>query len=337
MEDKTTEISAESPAPAPKRKSVFWTCLLTNLLVIGALGGYAFTQRDVLVKLLQPAPQKNEDIWVELSTLKSRFAALEARQLKAEKTTQPAGTQTSTTVDLSGIEAEISALKQSAIKDNSAEIESLKQQISQLTQLQQGLNLKLQEQALHTPPDMRIPAVFQSLRTKALEGAPFEDSYQRFLALAQSQPLLIETAEKLEPYASTGRPTLIEIQRSFKDTLQEYLREKDGVDNSLSGKVRKNLSSFIVVRKLEDKGDSTLAMINRAEQAVTAGDISKAQEELADLPKDTVPLFAAWIEESRAYTQIPAILLKLDQRIADMMMQQTQPQSVPATVENHDS
>lgn len=346
MEEKSADNSAEKSLELPvvvKPRGVFWPCLFTNIVLWSALGGYVYTQREVLLAAMQPAAAKQQEVSAEIATLKSRLSVLEqrlavqeARKIPVENSVQNTGEAAK--VDLSAIEADIKALKEASAGDVGAEVENLKQQISQLNQLQQGMSLQLQQQAMQTPPDMRIPAVFQSLRSKALDGAVFEDSYQRFLALVQPHPLLVEATEKLEDYAGTGRPTLAEIQRSFQETLRDYLRDKDGVNNSLTGKIERNLASFITIRKLEDKGDSTMAMVNRAEQAVKAGNISKAREELAELPSDVAPFFAAWLEEAKAYIRIPEILSGIDQRIADMMMQRMQP-AAPATKadEAHDS
>lgn len=342
MEEKSADNSAEKSVELPvvaKPRGVFWSCLFTNIILWSVLGGYAYTQREALLDAMQPAAAKKQEVSAEIATLKSRLSVLEQRLVVQEARKIPAGTRVEATkIDLSAIEADIKALKEASARDLGTEVETLKQQISQLNQLQQGMSLQLQQQAMQTPPDMRIPAVFQSLRSKALDGAVFEDSYQRFLALVQPHPLLVEAAEKLEDYAGTGRPTLAEIQRSFQETLRDYLRDKDGVNNSLTGKIERNLASFITIRKLEDKGDSTMAMVNRAEQAVKAGNISKAREELAELPSDVAPFFAAWLEEAKAHTRIPEILSGIDQRIADMMMQRMQP-AAPATKadEAHDS
>lgn len=351
MENKTVENSAQPNAPeaTPKRRRLFRRSVWVVLIILLIAAGYAYIHPHYLqntlksatvTTLMQPSwnEQEIQELLAEIATLKSRIGVLEERLEKQEsRKLESANTEDKT--EMAALLAEIKANKENPNPDAGAEIDALKQQIAQLSQLQSGVQLQLQQQAMQAPTDMRVVAVFQLLRAKALESTGFEDSYQRFIALAQPYPMLLETAEKLEPYASAGRPTLAEIQRSYQEALKEYMREKDGIDNSLSGKVRKNLSEFITIRKLEDKGNSTLAIVNRAEQAVAAGEIIKAQQELAELADDVAPLFAAWLEEAKAYTEIPALILKIDQRIADMMMQNQQPQIKPEAPaeENHDS
>lgn len=325
MEEETAAPAKHPTRAENKPRGVFLRCLVANVLILSAIGAYAYTQREALLKYLTPPAAQDAAMLAEISTLKSRFHALE-QQVNAVKEVPDTAIAVPATIpqmpDTAALEGRLATLEAKLAEgaDSSVKLQNVNEQVQQLSLLQQTLSQKMQQQSADAP-DLRVVAVFQSLRSKALEGATFEDSYQRFLALAQPYSLLVEVAEKLEPYAATGRPTLSEIQRSFSQTLTRYLREKDGADNSLSGKIRQNISEFITVRKLEENGNSTLAMINRAEKAVAAGEIKKAQEELAELPKDITPIFAPWLEEAKAYTEIPALILKLDQRIADILMQ----------------
>jgi hypothetical protein len=342
MENQETEAktSAHAAKSAHPLAVMFLVSVVTSLLVLLAAFGFWHSQREWLQPLLftEVSTHSAEEVngtAAEIAALKARLATLETRQHSFTKTIKTPDAEV-----LKALQQQVTALKHTpAAADNGAEIAALREQVSQLMQLQQSTHLQLERQRAERPADMRIPAVFQSLRSKAIEGMAFEDAYQRFLALAQPYPLLVETTEKLADYAGTGRPLLSEVQRSFRETLRDYLRDKDGVDSSLSGKIRQNMTQFITIRNLEDTGDSTLAMINRAEKAVAQGDILKARQELAELPQDVAPFFAAWEEEAKAHLEIPAILLKIDQRIADMLMQQTQPAATRTQehTEEHDS
>jgi hypothetical protein len=85
--------------------------------------------------------------------------------------------------------------------------------------------------------------------------------------------------------------------------------------------VKRNLADFITVRKLEDSDDSPLAAINRAEESLRSDHVEKAVTELNDLPQDIEPYFTAWVEEAKGYYRIPQLIQKLDQRVADAVMQ----------------
>lgn len=321
QEDKN--IPSATP-PSPAAQSGFGQSILSfiiaNALLFAVMGVYAHFNREQLSAFI--TQDNSQNVASDIADLSARLAAAEARISKQESAiiNTPAEPSSANQQKIAELEAAVAELKQAS---NSTELQSVKEQLQQTIAVQQGLTQQVQQQAEKTPPDLRLVAFFQTLRAKALDGQVFQDSFQRFYAVAQAYPVIAETAEPLEVFSATGRPSLIDLQRSFAASVQTYLKEKDGVDNSLSGKVKRNLADFITIRKLEDSGDSPIAALNRAEQSLNHDRVEQAVIELADLPDDVAPFFSAWVEEAKGYYRIPQILQKLDQRIADAVMQAT--------------
>ncbi len=304
------------------------TSAVVSGLMLAGVGYQIYRHSDeLLMRLSQKLPKTEQPDFKSLQAqLQRQDEAILA--LKEQIASLPVNTSNASAIDtqrLTELEASLSQLQQASVP--AQDIQEMRNQLNQLSLIQQGLGqqLQLQNESNQARPDLRLLASFQSLRAKAQEGVAFQDSLQRFLALSPSHPNLHETAQQLEIYASAGRPSLEELRAEFKTSMKEYLQNRDGVDNSLGGKVKRNLAEFITIRKMDTNGDSAIAILNRAQQDIEAGRIRKAIEALQDLPKDVQPAFAVWQEEAKAYDAIPTLLMKLDQQLADILMQ-----SVPA-------
>lgn len=315
----TNDTSTKTQASSGFVQSLLYF-VIANALLFAVLGTYLHFNREVLANFL-PAAAPANNLQAEIVTLQSRLTQAEQKISEQQELLKNNSTPASP-IDmekLTALEASIAQLQQAAKPE---ELQNLKDQLQQVTVLQQGLSQQVQQQAEKTPPDLRLVAFFQTLRSKALDSnQPFEDSYQRFYAIAHNYPAIADIAEPLEVFSATGRPTLLDLQRAYKEALATYLREKDGTDNSLGGKVKRNLSEFVTVRKLDDAGDSPLAAMNRAEQFLQSGNVEQAAAELHDLPEDTTDYFSGWLEEAKGYYRIPQLIQKIDQRIADAVMQ----------------
>jgi hypothetical protein len=337
--------------PAARRSFVAFiiACFFANLLLVMIVLMLLYPKREKLLTWLQPqggqggqvlAPNHHtEEDSKRLKELAARVEAVEHKLQAVEGSNKPSAdgdtTSSGNTLEmqekLSALEAELTTLKQQSPADEM--IAPLRDQIQQLTLLQQNLSQQMQLQeatALNSAPALKLMAVFQSLRAQALAGQSFQESLQRFLALAGRYPVLIEEGEVLEPFASAGRPFLRDLQRSFGEALKQYLRTQGGTDNSFMGKVKDNLAQFIVVRKMEDGDNSTLAIINRAEKLLAEDKMEQALTELASLPKDVAPVFAAFVTEAKGYGVIPQQLQKIDQELADMLLQTSAPSAPSA-------
>lgn len=309
-------MSDAEPLPELKEKpaktgmsflGVAFTSAFITALMLGA-AGYQFLRHAE--KFLPPPPPPPSARSVDLTPLQTQLDAqgLTIKALQERLESLP----TAGAPDIARIEA---------LEKNLADLPEVRAQLEQLNLIQQniGQQLELQREVERNRPDLRLFAALQSLRAAAMEGTEFQESLQRFLALSAAQPEIHETAARLEPYASAGRPSLEEMQRGFRAALKEYLTQQAGTDDSLAGKVTQSLTGLITVRRTDTEGASAIAAVNRAERAAEEGRIARAREELADLPKEAAPAFAAWREEARAYVEIPALLLKLDQQLAETL------------------
>lgn len=325
MSDESTATPMATKITPPKRGvsflGAFLISLVVSMLVLGCIANLAYSKREKWLPLLASSNVSSGqgEIVLLKQQIDDQNQIIAGLQEKIAELSSAPPASAASPVDnerLAALEASLNAVQKSA-----QETQTLRDQLQQLTLLQQGLSQQVQQQASQSMPDLRLLASFQSLRTKALEGIPFNDTMQRFLALCQTHPNMLEVARKLEVYASSGRPTLEDLRQGFGESVKQYLLQKDGVDNSLGGKVKRNLAQFITVRKLKKTGNSPVAAINRAETDIQSGNIERARDALADLPADVQPFFAAWQEEAKAYSAIPALLSRLDQQLADLLMQ----------------
>ena len=107
----------------------------------------------------------------------------------------------------------------------------------------------------------------------------------------------------LTAVAETGVPTMNDLQREFPDMARAALSTVTVVPQDASAGDR--LTAFLKrqtnARSLApQEGDSTDAVLSRAEAAVGAGDLEASLEELSSLSEDAKDVLGPWMANAQA-------------------------------------
>ena len=163
---------------------------------------------------------------------------------------------------------------------------------------------KLKESAAEKERAAAILLALYQLREAAFSGQPFQTERQTVLALAVSQPNLLDKVRRLGFAADTGIWTLAALQDSYdayadKASLSIRLSpKKDWFHKALNA-----LSEQIVIRRIDVGADdmSVDAVLARAGQAVQKGDIQTAVIVLKNLNGDPASVMKDWITAAERY------------------------------------
>lgn len=215
----------------------------------------------------------------EVAQLASRLAGLDDRLTEVEK--RPVA-EAASDAAVAAYERDLKAL-QDKMAQQMAEIESMAQEARAMEQ-------SAEETAQAT---MRRAAVTR-IQTALESGTGFSP------ALADLEAAGATVPEVLRRAASTGVPTLADLQGSFPDAARRALRVARQVSDSAVGGVGGFLRDQLGVRSLTPKeGNDPDAVLSRAEAAVAQGRLQDALAELEALPEAGRAELSNWSEQAQ--------------------------------------
>jgi hypothetical protein len=157
---------------------------------------------------------------------------------------------------------------------------------------------------------------YQELRDTVTGGEPYTPALDRFALLAAKHAEILAALEPLKPYAAQGIPDLRLLREEFDDAAAATMRMTQTNDGSFWGRLKANLSTLIVVRRIgAQEGATAEAIIARAEAALEQNDVAGAGDELKTLPDAAKQPFATWMAHAQAYLAHGPALAALQQRI----------------------
>ena len=144
-------------------------------------------------------------------------------------------------------------------------------------------------------------AAAQAERTNAL--AALTSAVENGTAFQEELAFFDDPPKALTAVAETGMPTLNTLQRDFPDVARAALSTATVVPQDASAGER--LTAFLKrqtnARSLAPiEGDSTDAILSRAEASVGAGDLVKSLEELSSLPEEAKEIVGPWMANAQA-------------------------------------
>jgi hypothetical protein len=140
-------------------------------------------------------------------------------------------------------------------------------------------------------------------REAVLVGHPFALELQTAKAVAAKAGMTIDDSGFADT-AAKGLPTLAELQHSFNSAAATVMRA-DAIPNDTVAWYRRILDrvlSIATVRRLDGDaaGTSTSAILARAQQRLTEGDLSAAVSELSGLNGSAATAMAPWLVSAKA-------------------------------------
>ncbi|MHA3979889.1 COG4223 family protein [Halovulum sp. GXIMD14794] len=142
-------------------------------------------------------------------------------------------------------------------------------------------------------------AAIATIEAALSSGEPYEDALERIRANTDQT-----LAEGLVSAAPNGVATLVSLRGSFPDAAHQAIRatiRDERQESGLSGRIAGFLESQVASRSLTpQEGDSTDAILSRAEAALAQDNLGAAVEELQALPAPAAAAMGDWIRRAEA-------------------------------------
>lgn len=323
---------AEKPAPAPAASAGpgFFPLLLGGLLagVIGfavasltapatdtALADQVATQQSTIATLedrldLAAAPDLSgieaaqATITADLDALEGQLAALSDQV--ADLAARPAGSGGTVTVDSSDVQAEMDALRAQIAEMTGAAQAELEEA--------RAAAAAIEENAASAARDAAAQAALARVQTALESGAPIG------AALGDLEAALGGPAPDALIAVQDGVPTLAALQDGFPDVARAALAtaRSEGV----SGEETTGFGAFIrnqfdVRSTTPQDGDSTDAILSRAEAAMRGGRLSDALAEISALPEVARAEMSDWLAQAETRADAIAAVDMLSTSLSD--------------------
>jgi len=317
-EEISTTPPPQEPSPAPARSEPPQTAsrggflpLLLGGLVAGVIGFAVATFT---------APAANDDMTVELAQQSTAIATLQERlaempqpdtsALEADLNAQIA--EVSATV--SDLAARIDALESRpgvVLSDDSdagaavaADVEALRAQLAEMADAAQtdldearAAAAQIEENAAAAARNAAARAALSRVQTSLESGAPIG------AALGDLEDVTGETAPDALLAVADGVPTLAALQDTFPDVARDALAaaRREGVAGEETSGIGAFLRTQLDVRSTAPReGDSTDAILSRAEAALRDGRLSDTLAELGALPELVRAEMSDWLARAEA-------------------------------------
>jgi hypothetical protein len=153
----------------------------------------------------------------------------------------------------------------------------------------------------------------QNLRRAVADGKPFAGELKTLTTLA-NKPLDIAT---LEARRDNGLPSLAKLQRDFDASAKAAIAASRGSgDGTFAGDLLAKARNLVRVRPTgEVPGDTSEAVLARAEHRLDAGDLAGALREAAALSGPAADAMTPWLTEAKAKAAADETLAKLEAKL----------------------
>jgi hypothetical protein len=151
-------------------------------------------------------------------------------------------------------------------------------------------------------------------------GEPFETELKQVKSVAGHDAQL----SNLDPYASTGVPSVNQLQQQFTALIPELMAAAKGEDDSsLLERFVNQAKSVVRVRKVAvDPNDSSVeAVIARMENALKAGDLEQVLKTSDKLPEASKAAANPWLDKVKARHAVNAAMASLEQDLKSALSQ----------------
>jgi hypothetical protein len=185
------------------------------------------------------------------------------------------------------------------LKTKLAELES---RLSQIAQAQAVVETDSKASAL--------AIALYNLRRAVNEGKPFAAELQ---TIASMTPVPLDLAP-LEAVREKGARNLAQLRKSFTAAADAAIEtENRPADQSYSSRIWASLKSVVRIRRVgEVEGDTTLAILARAEVRLKKGDLKAALKEITQLKGDAANAFKVWQSEVQSRIAVDETLTHVE-------------------------
>jgi hypothetical protein len=186
-----------------------------------------------------------------------------------------------------------------------AKLAELESRLSQIAQAQAVVQTDSKASAL--------AIALYNLRRAVNEGKPFATELQ---TIASMTPVQLDLAP-LEAAREKGVRNLAQLRKSFNVAADAAIEtENRPADQSYSSRIWASLKSVVRIRRVgEVEGDTTLAILARAEVRLKKGDLKAALKETAQLKGDAANAFKTWQNDAQSHIAVDETLTRVEARL----------------------
>jgi hypothetical protein len=186
-----------------------------------------------------------------------------------------------------------------------AKLAELESRLSQIAQAQAVVQTDSKASAL--------AIALYNLRRAVNEGKPFATELQ---TIASMTPVQLDLAP-LEAAREKGVRNLAQLRKSFNVAADAAIEtENRPADQSYSSRIWASLKSVVRIRRVgEVEGDTTLAILARAEVRLKKGDLKAALKEIAQLKGDAANAFKTWQDDAQSHIAVDETLTRVEARL----------------------
>lgn len=244
-----------------------------------------------LKELAEQASSLKQEITSLSKQMNDRLAAIEATPASAPPLQTPAH------ITFESLNPVLDPLR--------AKLAELESRLSQIAQAQAVVQTDSKASAL--------AIALYNLRRAVNEGKPFATELQ---TIASMTPVQLDLAP-LEAAREKGVRNLAQLQKSFNVAADAAIEtENRPADQSYSSRVWASLKSVVRIRRVgEVEGDTTLAILARAEVRLKKGDLKAALKEIAQLKGDAANAFKAWRNDAQSRIAVDETLTRVEARL----------------------
>jgi uroporphyrinogen-III synthase len=278
----------------------------------------------------------------QLAALQGRLAELEARPADADLPKNLA-----TADDVARLEGQITALSAAdATQDLAAEVKDLKArmtamsasasagaeaasavgglsgEVASIKATQTELSAAVDDlKARDAGKDALLWSAVGALRDALRYAGPFDAQLDDVTRLAGDRAEFQDALAELKPLADSGVPSLAELQRTFPATARDVVAAGYGAsEDGVLGDVLNRVSQVVTVRPVgEVEGDSSGAIVARAEGHLDQGDLAAALDELKGLSETAAAAAAPWRARAEQRLAADAAITKLNGLLAGQL------------------
>jgi uroporphyrinogen-III synthase len=202
--------------------------------------------------------------------------------------------------DTSALKAEITALR-AAMQSLDQTVAGQKASVDKAAEAATASNSN-EQKALAAARGSAVIGIAARISAALTAGLPFATDLALLQPLAQGDAKLTELIATLQPEAAKGVASRASLATSFPAMAKAAMAE-DLADDSYWQRLLGKLKSVVSLRRVgaDVQGDSVEAKLARAEAAVNAGDLAKADELVKSLPAQTSRATADWLARADAH------------------------------------
>lgn len=197
------------------------------------------------------------------------------------------------------------------------DLSGMQQQIAALSGRADTLDKAVKAQQAADPTDAALALIALQIGDAVRAARPFAAEYQTFATLAKNRPEIAKAAAPLEEPAATGVASRVVLTQELRALAGKIETVAPPPAKNWRERVVAQLRGLVTIRRLDGTGDSPAeAAVDRAQQALSKGDLAEAAASLGKLSGDDADAAKPWLQLAEARLGVERALQKITTLLA---------------------